>query len=241
MSKPMWAACVAIAGTALSAAAGTESQTVSFDNDLYSDYQSPVFAKFDTMGGTRRLDAVTFSFDHRIDTVLTLENASPFAVTADMYGFQFLMQCLFQLGTVDDPEDNPPFVGAGGFATEMWSVDLPAYEGDPVPPWGPAPGLDVFYSGVMTAHNTFAERHTSASILAAVTGAGDLQTVLGGFGEAYFQWNVFLEEGLVFAGVDSLRHYGAFTVTYEYTLIPAPAGVGALAGAGLLATRRRRG
>lgn len=240
MTKPMWAACVAIAGTALSAAAGTESQTVSFDNDLYSDYQSPVFAKFDTMGGTRRLDAVTFSFDHRIDTVLTLENASPFAVTADMYGFQFLMQCLFQLGTADNEGDNPPAVGAGGFDTAPWSIDLPAYEGDPVPPWGPAPGVNVFYSGPMTASNQYSGTYTSAEILAAVTGTGDLQTVLGGFGEAYFQWNVFIEDGLVFAGVDSLRHYGELTITYGYSMVPAPAGAAGFAGAGLLAVRRRR-
>lgn len=234
------------------AVADTIKQSVPFDYDANFGPTFPVIQGFDTQGGTRALTGVTFSFDYNFDVEVYIESTGPTPVMNGDFLLDQSYITLYQLGTIDglggDPGDDPPLLGPGSFFAGGITGDLAAYDG--------IPGND----GPDSFRRTFADSFTTVQqygmenpeVLAAVTDVGPLTTVMGGFGELFFQWindpkwpppsdffPVYPDDAAIWVSTPTFRHYGAIHITYEFTVVPEPLTTVPLTVLALLSMRRR--
>ncbi len=235
-------------------------QVVSFNNSF--DGGVVTFEKFDTMGGTRELTGLSLSYDQTISLDLQAQSNGYTALNAGDWlldtGFISLHQFGLAEGRGGDGNPGPPFIGPGA-VFDVITSDLGVSDGYN------NGGIDTMQFNISDSFIFEAEYDGSTEfdqrMFAAFTGTGNLDTFLGGFIEGFFQWvndpNWVVDPnnppdgpfGGPFGGdpyhgifVDflALSHFGDITVTYEYTNVPAPAGLGVLALSGLMSTRRRR-
>ncbi len=254
---PQVLAGLLVAGLPALAAAGTITHSVPFSySPLVGDgVIFPVIQGFDTLGGTRRLDAVTFAFDHQFTIEMFVESTGPTAVQTGDFSLNFAYITLFLLGTVDPLTGarggggGPPLIGPGAFFIDNFSADLAAYDG--------IPGND----GPDSTRRTFADAYTHTQtytgaeqdVLDAVTDVGALTTVYGGFTELFFAWKndpnwpvppggapSYPTDAALWVSFSNFVHSGTIHVTYAYSDVPAPTTALPLAAAGLLGLRRRR-
>lgn len=245
-SVPAAAAAATIAGFA---AAGTTQQTVQFD---YQPLTGTVFLdiqKFDTMGGTRKLENVNFTFRHNFRLSLFLESTGPTPIAAGDFGMNFFFLSVMQLGTLDENgEGSFPFFGPGGVGLTDFTAALGAYDGI------------AGNNGADSANGTFTDAFTSSftflpdeqPVLDALTGTGSLTTVYGGFTELQFWWNndpgwapplsgipEYPTDPALWLEFREFQHWGEIDVTYEFSQIPAPMSALPLIGLAAIARRRR--
>tara|TARA_R110000868_G_scaffold119469_1_gene316413 strand:- start:79369 stop:80145 length:777 start_codon:yes stop_codon:yes gene_type:complete len=242
------------------AQADVSSQVVSFDAGFDGAFIS--FEKFDTMGGTRELTGLSLSYDQTISLDIQMQSNGYTAISAGDWllstGFMSLHQFGLAEGRGGDGTPGPPFIGPGAVYDTLTS-DLGISDGYN------NGGIDTQQFNISESFVFDASYDGSTEfdqrMFDAFTGTGTLDTFLGGFIEGFFEWvndpNWVVDPtdppdgpfggpfggdpyyGL-FADYLALSHAGDITVTYEYTTIPAPAGAGVLALAGLISTRRRR-
>jgi hypothetical protein len=248
--------------TTLSTLAQAEviNQVVSFNNSF--DGGVVTFEKFDSMGGTRELTGLSLSYDQTISLDLQAQSNGYTALSAGDWLLDTGFISLHQFGLVEgrggDGDPGPPFIGPGAVFGSITS-DLGISDGYN------NGGIDTMQFNISDSFIFEAEYDGSTEfdqrMFDAFTGTGNLDTFLGGFIEGFFQWindpNWVVDPnnppdgpfGGPFGGdpyhgifVDflALSHMGDITVTYEYANVPAPAGAGFLALAGLMSTRRRR-
>ena len=249
-------ALAALAAAVPLANAGTETHSVDFSHGF--DGEIVTFQRFDTMGGTRQLNSMTFSYDQSITLDFHVESNGYTALAAGDWETSIAYNSLHQYGLVQN-DPNPPFSGPGAAFEGGITADLAASDGYN------GTGPDTYYGSIDTGtfNYTFsADASTSggASTLAAFTGSDDLDTFFSGFTEIF--GGFINDPGWIvdpnnppegpfmppfeqpyygfFVSLDSLTHAGTITVTYDYTLVPAPATATLLAPAALLAGRRRR-
>lgn len=249
MSKPSLALALALAA-ASAATAGTTSETVQFDYDPFAGTTELVLNGFDTMGGTRRLNRAVFEFHHNFSLDIYLESTGPTAVQQGDYGINIGFLSIYQLGTVNGGEGDPPFFGPGGFFISDFSADLGAYDGVPG-----NDGPDSFRDTFTDAFTSVLEfRHADQMFLDALTDTGPLTTIFGGFGELFFYWNndpgwpepmdffpEYPTDAALWLALQNFRHFGEFTIDYHYTNVPAPAAAAPMALLALGVRRRRPG
>lgn len=228
------------------AVADTITQTVPFDYDGNFGVTTPVIQGFDTQGGTRQLTGVTFAFHHNFDIELFVESTGPTAVSDGDFLFSLSYISLYQLGLPGEKGDPPPpFFGPGAFFAGDISGGLAAYDGIPG-----NNGPDSFRRDLADSF-TVVQEYTQAEpdVLAAVTGAGPITTILGGFSEIFFAWvndpgwpvppggfPEYPSDAAIWISTPTLRHFGEIEITYEY--IPEPTTATGLAGLALLLRRR---
>lgn len=197
--------------------AGTETVTTTWDVDLFSHYQSPTIQRFDTMGGRRKLDAMTIAVDHTAVMDLVVENGSTFPLYAEDYTMEFYLQSIIQIGVEEEPpedgEQGPPFFGPGAFIGQI-AVDLAATDGDPLT-------TEDQHGEVVTDTIQFEALYDWAEtphFMETMTGEDEIQLVVGGFSETWVYWhNEYGGEALLFAGANGVQYSGSMTVTFEYS------------------------
>jgi len=250
-----------LAAIAGSAAADTVSTQTKFSIDGFTG-GNIAFDRFDDMGGTRELTGVSFSYDQTMEFDLTIESNGYTALNSGDWLLDAGYYTIHQLGTINglggDGGPNIPAIGAGGLFEVGISGDLGASDGYN------QSGPDTQYSSISDSF-IFSQSYDNSdnfgqSILDAVSGNGQLDTFMGGISELLFEWvndpnwvvdpnnppdgpfdGPFIDPYYgIFVSFDRIAHFGTLTVTYEYNVVPAPSGLLALAGAGLVATRRRR-
>lgn len=249
------------AGSAL-AQVGSESFVVPFDYNPAIDAAFPELQMFDTLGGARELTGVTLGYDQTISFDVRLEQNSPVAIEDGNFFADIIYISLHQLGTDDgggdDDDDNagPPFLGPGA-AGDLFSAPLAPTDGFN------GSGADSFTTSFSSGEFNFtssADADTAPAVLDALTGQGNLTTVLAGFTEIFGGYNSdpmfpavdpnnppdgpffpFQDPFYgVFVDVFNIQHQGTITVTYDFQVVPAPASAMCIGLAGLAATRRRR-
>lgn len=238
-----------LATAAGAAAAGVETQSFAFDYNPLVETQSYAVQGFDTQGGTRRLDNIAMSWTYRYELDFTVENTGPTAVAAEDFSLNIEMFTLFDAG----PADDSYFAVYGGIFVPV-SYDLAAGDNG-INPDGTNVVSDSYDSGTATNtldFNTFAIDRLSRDLVDAGTvefttltaaGAGfawinepiGWDPPSGPFGEPSYP-----NDDAIWLTLESARHSGSWTLTYEYTVIPSPATTGLIALGGLVAARRRR-
>jgi hypothetical protein len=191
---------------------GTETVSATFDVEIFSPFPSPTLPSFDTHDGARELERMTITFDHTLAGTVFLQNTSAVDLAEGDYVMDHYFNVIAQLGattgtTGDD--GGPPFLGPGSF---WWQVS------DPLGPAG---------SGTDTLERSFDEDILfeaeydpveTPTYLQAMTDAGDVTVVIGGFEEVFFNFDPALEgSGVEVAWqVPSLRYSGEITVDYDF-------------------------
>lgn len=258
MKRVIAATLIGVASGA--ASAGTASHTVPFDYDPSQGVINPVIPAFNTMGGTRQLNSVRFDFNHNFDADLYVESTGPTAVSAGDFFVSTSFISILQLGTIDDGggeegsvvnggPSGPPFFGPGAFFIDNVTGDLAAYDGVPG-----NNGPDSFTQNFSDSYANSWDFVAGAdqSVLDALTDTGNVTTVYGGFQEISFFWvndpswpppeffPEYPDTAAIWVSFQQYRHFGDFTVTYDYSIVPTPGALGALLGGFGWASRRRR-
>lgn len=217
---------------AATATAGTGSITQSFNLSQTADRPNPSFNldAFDTMGGTRALDNVTFNLSWSINTVMEIQNVSDFAVRAGDWSAELLWVALVQF---DNGLGNDGiFAGLGGIGYSGVTADLPAGDGNP---FGGMPGIATIDLGEATTASQLVDEGMTARQYFAIDGGGIID---GSFG-ALFSPEIFSPALLNFVPT-TFDGEVELDITYNFTEVPAPGAAGLLGLAGIAATRRRR-
>ncbi|MCC6359398.1 MAG: hypothetical protein IT450_11705 [Phycisphaerales bacterium] len=230
------------------AAADTITHSVPFDYDAGFGVTFPVVHGFDTLGGTRQLNAVTFDFHHNFSLELFFESTGPTPLAAGDFLLDFAYLTLFQLGEGGGEGEGPPIFGPGAYFVDDITGDLAAYDGVPG-----NDGPDSFRRSFTDAF-TISQAYDAANpeVLEAVTDVGALTTVFGGFNELFFEWvndpnwpippggvPEYPTDAALWVSWPNFRHFGTIDITYDFTVIPEPAVAAPLAVAALLMLRRR--
>ncbi|MFT6162697.1 MAG: hypothetical protein ACJAZO_002200 [Myxococcota bacterium] len=193
---------------------GTETVSTSFNVNIYSNYESPRLASFDTLDGRRQLDGMTIRLDHAIDATVTLQNASDVDLAEGDFAMDHFFNTLVQLGEAPDAEQDDdlgtPFFGPGGFTIHVETALSP--EG--------ADG-DSYESTVTEELNASFDYDPveTPRYLDAMTDKGDVLIVIGGFSETFFNFDPSLEGSGVVVDwtIPTLQYSGEFTVDYHYS------------------------
>lgn len=242
-------AATVVAALAATAAAGTTQQTVQFDYQPLAGTILLDIQKFDTLGGTRKLENVNFTFRHNFRLNLFLESTGPTPIAAGDFGMNFFFISVLQLGTLDENgEGSFPFFGPGGVGLTDFSAPLGAFDGV-AGNNGPDSASGLF-TDAFTSSFTFLP--DEQPVLDALTGTGSLSTVYGGFTELQFWWNndpgweppasgvpEYPIDPALWLELREFRHWGEIDITYEYSQVPAPMSVLPLLGLAAFARRRR--
>ncbi|MFK7759112.1 MAG: hypothetical protein AB8C13_04090 [Phycisphaerales bacterium] len=252
-------ALLALASVGAVAHAGMESQVVSFNAGFDGDQIN--FDRFDTMGGTRELTGLSLSYDQTITLDLTVESNGYTALQSGDWlidtGFIALHQFGLNDGRGGEGGEGAPFIGPGAVFDQL-TGDLGISDGYN------GTGPDALQFQITDSFVFDASYDTTTDfgqrMIDTFTGEAQLETFLGGFSELFFQWindpnwivdpnnppdgpfdGPFIDPFYgIFVNFDAFSHAGDITVNYEYRNVPTPAGLSLLAGAGLMASRRRR-
>lgn len=235
---------VALFATPAAALSDTLTQTLAFDYNPATGAAFPIVQGFDTQGGTRQLNSVTFEFRHNFALDLFVESTGPTAVEEGDYAFEFSFISLFQLG---DGSEGSPFFGPGGIYLGGVSGALAAYDG--VAGNDGADSYHVLHNESFSVVQTYTQ--AEPDVLGAVTDAGAIPSVYGGFTELFFNWvnppswpppaGEFPEyptDAAIWINWQNFRHFGEFDVIYDYTVVPEPATLMLLPALALAARRR---
>ena len=245
MNRHIVALALALGISAGLAHAGTITQTIPYDFQITNN-QTLSFAGFDDLGGTLRLDKLTFDWDMNFDLDYTIENTGPTAVNAGDFSLILDNYTIHQLGF----GNGHAAYGPGGMYETIEQVALPAYDNEPG-------GAGVYtgtyqYGYQRTLEFTLAD---DPSFIADMDQAGTVDTLYGVFGGIGFVWinepvgwdppsGMFgdpiypIDDAIWFTYTDA-RHHGTVTLTYEYSAVPEP-GMLMLLGIGGLAILKRR-
>lgn len=193
---------------------GTETARANWDVDLYSAYESPVLASFDTRDGALVLEGMTLRIEHTAEAFVRLENASDVDLEAGDFVMDHYFNTLTQLGeatgTTTDNNGGPPFLGPGSFWIQVAEQPLGPMDS----------GTDVFEDTV-TETITFEAEYDPVETpryLEALTDAGDVTIVVGGFSETFFNFDPSLEGSGVQIDweVPTFRYAGTIEVDYHF-------------------------
>lgn len=189
---------------------GSETWSTEFDVEIFDpEFPSPKLPSFDTRGGARRLERMTLAFDHSLVGTVHLQNASAVDLADGDFTFDHYFNTLAQLGLATETNESPPFFGPGSF---WWQVS------EPLGPQGS--GTDTFELS-FDEHIAFEATYDpveTPTYLEAMTDAGDVTVVIGGFQEVFVSFDPSLEGSGVQLDwqVPSLRYSGTLTVTYDF-------------------------
>ena len=235
------AACIAaaLAGTAT---AGTETHSLNYTYDQDTGGLTPLtFNSFDTMGGTLQLDRVTVNVQADLTLGGYAQSYTPTQIeSGEWIGSvdHLIVLSFFEPDTGEGGEDGDraaPFFFLGGINVGGFTGTLTPGTPGPSPFEPGMPGDPVAFSGSGFVNSTLA---VNASFNDYFSSGLPLESIVGPFVEA-FALDAPIGSNIEFV-IDDLTQTGAITLTYEYTLVPAPASAGCLALAGLAAARRRR-
>ncbi|GAB5496790.1 MAG: hypothetical protein Phyf2KO_18700 [Phycisphaerales bacterium] len=221
-------------GLLMAAAAGTSNaqQTITQTRDFFFDavtLNEPVplsFDAFDTMGGTRQLTGVSFAAQSSFSLEIIAENGEDFAINSDEWFFEAAI--FNNLSFNPDQPGEVNVFGLGGVGYGPLSADLAPSDG--VEQEGPD---SVFYS-FKDEYSGF--RDALPFQVSSFEGSGQLDA------EIYPFLSLTLPPPPPFFDLWITNHinFGTVELTYSYTEIPAPSSACLIAGAGLVASRRRR-
>ncbi len=245
------------------AQAGIQTQSVNFDYSAFTGgYIS--FDRFDSAGGTRELTGVRLSYDQNFDLSVLVESNGPTSLSAGDWDIEAGFSSIHQFGILNDGRrggdggQNLPVIGTGGvFGT--FTADLGASDGYN----GTGPDTYIGNASFSSVFMDDYDRSTTlgGQMLDAFSGEGTLDTFIGGLSEILGQWhndpmwvvdpdnppegpwddNPFIDPYYgFFATFLTMQHSGSIDVTFEYTTVPAPAGIALFLGAGFVGCRRRR-
>ena len=196
-----------------------------------NDSELPVFSfeAFDDMGGARQLTGVTLGFAGSVTMEITAQTYDPFPLAAGEWSVEASHSVVPYFNGGDDGVEL--LLGLGGQSAAGITGDLGAGSGGF--PFG-EPGTPYVFSETIDFTNVVA---LDSSYFEAFSTGGPH----GGFMNGFFDAVVTPPDNGQFVEVFArfLGQEGTFTLTYEYTNVPAPAGL-ALLGLGGLAVRRRR-
>ncbi len=186
------------------------------------------FAGFDNAGGTRILTGVNIAIDAEAQWDLTFHNYSAEAFAADEWWGEGFANFNIHLGEFGSGAERI----AGFIDFTHVTGELGAGSGDIFgEPGEPSVSVSLF-NDIVGAFDLDASEFgvvTSGDVLARILGFTDV--VVDGPNGA---------PGIIFGETDLLTVTGGLTLTYEYTIVPAPGAGALLGGLGMLATRRRR-
>ena len=232
--------------------AGIETHSIGFDFNPIESTTILDVPGFNTQGGLRRLDAVVMNFAHNFEVTVSLESTGPTPIAEGDFVVSAFVSTIFQFGVSNGGDDEfLPFFGPGAFSTGDITAALGAYDGVPG-----EPGPD-YYTQDFTDSFTNSWRFDETEgedVLQALTDVAVLPSVFGGFAELFGgfvndpMWPLpgeffpnYPTDAAIWVSFESFRYSGTIDLTYEYTIVPAPATVGV--GMALLGPllRRRRG
>ena len=245
------AACIAIAGLSAPALAGTLSEVETINFDIQPGEFESVFSVqgFNTMGGTRQLDRILVGLGATLTTEIIIDNESDFEVPSGTWQYLPGHVNFFQIddGSLGGGDEELGGDGGGGNSI-FFGLGGPAFDGitatlgadDDVEP-GPFPeaqpdGPDAFVRTYTGSFNSLVA-DDAASTLSFLSDAPPLTGRISPF---TFPEIFHPSNGANLSIAENVAESGPLTITYEYSIIPAPgAGVLMLGGLGLIARRRR--
>lgn len=214
-----------LALTASATLANAELITQSFNYAWNSNQtQQPFsFNAFDSQGGTRELTAVKLAFEGAVSMEITATNTDPVTVLAGEWSVEasHTVVAFFNDGGLNLLQ------GIGGQSNDF-TGELPGGIGG-------LPGTPVVFTDTLAFANTV---DIDPAELPNFYGTGQFTGFMDGFYDAAVtppingQWIEVLPT--------LLSQSGTVTLTYEYSVVPAPASAAAFGLAGLATTRRRR-
>ncbi len=225
--------------------AGTYTQTVNY-SFTFEEAPFLTFDGFDDQGGALQLDAMSFDWNLNYAIDYRVENTGPTAVAAGDFSMTIDYYNIHQLGI----GDGFPAYGSGGMYTSIEDVALAAYD--------PAPGGDDTHYGEYAFGYDRVLEFTAVDdpvFIEAMVQPGEIETVYGGFGGIQFFWinepigwdppsgpfgePIYPTDDAIWLFLESTRHFGTVTLTYEYSEVPEPT-TAVLVGAMSLVVLRRR-
>lgn len=188
------------------------------------------FEAFDDMGGTRELTAVKLGFSGSLTMEVTAQTYDPFPLEAGEWFAEASHTVVPYFNGGDDGVEL--LQGLGGQWVSEITGDLGAGNGGF--PFG-EPGTPYVYSETVDFANEVA---VDSSLFADFSSGGPHGGFMNGFFDAVVTPPANGQYVEVFASY--LEQSGTFTLTYEYSVVPAPAGLALLGAGGIAALRRRR-
>lgn len=241
--RAVWSGVAAAAAAAGGATAGVQTQSIAIDIDSdRGEFGTPiVFNQFDTMGGTRVLTGVNLRYDATLSVDVTAQSYTDRFIASSEWAanvFHNVLVSFFEPGggggDGEEGELAAPFYGLGG-------IGITGFTGDLTPG---VPGTSPFDPGIPGDPITASISDTINSVVATdpfffdyFTGGGTVEGFGGPFVDITLEapFDAFIE---VFAA--RTTQLGTLSLDYEFSVVPAPAGVAALGIGGLFAARRRR-
>jgi hypothetical protein len=214
-------------GLGATASADVITQDIEFTwSDSMPD-PSFTFAPFDDQDGTRILEGISLRFLGQSSTQAEFgNNGSTFLAAGTWEG-----EATFT--TVLNFSGAGPLVGLGGVGASGITGDLGAGTGSPFDPPGD-PTVITTLAGEIDFTRALGES-TFAYFSADVA---ELTATLGRFTDTFV---IAPPEGIVSAVYSDQSQSGTFTLTYDFTVVPAPGAFAVLGALGLAGSRRRRG
>lgn len=185
------------------------------------------FQPFDSMGGTRILTGVRLGFEGTIAMEITARTYDPVPLFAGEWSAEASHSVISYFNEIE------VFQGLGGQWMDGITGDLGAGSGGF--PFGD-PGTPYVVSDSVF-HSLTVE--LDSSVFADFSGTDPLVGFMDAFTDTVVTPPNSGQYVEVFASM--LAQDGALTLTYEYTTVPAPAGLAMLGVCGLAGMRRRRG
>lgn len=220
-----------------SAGAGIETQSIGVDYDSNQGTfgTDVMFQQFDTQGGTRVLEGVAVRFDGTLGMEATAQSYSEaFIASGSWFADVYHNTILSFFADEGGGGPSAPFYGLGGIAITNFTGDLtPGVPGpSPFDPGTPGDPVTASYSGSINS-----TVQTSSGFFGFFTGTGSVEGFFGPFNDIVL---TVPPAGFVEIFASELSQTGTLSLDYSFSVVPAPAGVGVLAMAGLVAARRRR-
>jgi hypothetical protein len=204
--------------------------SLSVNGDVYPRLRLP---GFDDMNGQRALTRVDVRVQADVGATLAIENMT----SAPLSGWSLEGQHLVFAGFErENPQTFGPFAFLGGLFIEPFTATLAPSDGTP------RSGPDYLAHPVTTPIDSTIDMDPSS--LDFFSGGGEVVAVVGPFTEFLLDgatmYDPKTQTGDVTVEFAELSQAGTFSVIYEYTTVPEPAGACAVLGAAALLVRFRR-